>query len=118
MLTRQNVLLVHRKLPEPKVVTLYALEDDAVIASQEAQYSQVRPHTRKETADIFGPTQTRSCEINVFAAEIGTWQVKEYHVIKVVKTTGTEWWRVDSVTLEMMDTRYRCICVPTTAVTE
>ena len=116
MLTRQNVLLKHRKLPNPKTVTLYALEDDAVTASQEAQYSQVRPHTRKETADIFGPTQTKSCEINVFVAEISTWQVKEYHVIKVIDETGTQWWRVDSVTLEMMNTRYRCQCVPTTAV--
>jgi hypothetical protein len=118
MLTRQMMLYKHRKLPEPKTVTLYALEDDVVQASQIARYSQVRPHTRKETADIFGPTQTKSCEISVFAAEIGDWEVKEYHVIKVVKKTGTEWWRVDSVTLEMMDTRYRCQCVPTTAVTE
>lgn len=118
MLTRQMMLYKHRKLPEPKTVTLYALEDDVVQASQVAAYSQVRPHTRKETANIFGPEQTKSCEINVFAAEINGWEVKEYHVIKIVKKTGTEWWRVDSVTLEMMDTRYRCQCVPTTAVTE
>lgn len=114
MLTKQIMLFKHRRLPNPKTVTLYALEDDVVQASQVARYSQVRPHTRKETAGIFGPDQQKSCEINVFVAEIGTWVVKEYHVIKV----GTEWWRVDSVTLEMMDTRYRCQCVPTSAVTE
>ena len=118
MLTRQNMLLVHRKLPDPKTVTIYALEDDAVVGSQVAQFSQVRPHSSKETAEIFGPTQQKSCEINVFYAEINGWVMKPYHVLKVVRVTGIEWWRVDSVTLEMMDTRYRCICVPTTAVTE
>lgn len=112
MLSRSDIKLIQRRLPDPQTVQVYRLEDDAVVGTVEAPFSQVRPYTRRETVQIFGPEVSKSCRIKLFVEEIGSWIVEEYQVIHA----KSGWWRVDSVSLEMMDTVFVCECVPASEV--
>lgn len=113
MLSRINVADRYKRLPNHKSAVLFRLGvDDQLIATKPVEYVQYRPQGRGETATSSGPLATQNAEINFWVSELGVWKIEENDIVFI----DGKWWFVSSVTLEMMDSRYRCQCLPSSEV--
>lgn len=113
MLERNQVKVFYKKLPRPRLVQLFRMNEDTVEFSKDVPYSQVRAMSVQEAAAIFGPTVTKAREINLFTDELKGVVPRQYDRLYV----DGEYWFIDLITLEMMDTRYRCMCKESSPVT-
>jgi hypothetical protein len=114
MMDRDTLLHFHRKIPRPKVVWVYRMDEETVVEKIEVPFAQVRLMSRQEVVAQFGPSVTKAREINLFVAELNGFEPREYDRIEC----EGEWWYIASHNLEAMDTRYRCNCLESSEVVE
>jgi hypothetical protein len=79
---------------------------DVVVANQIVPEAEVRSPSRKDTPGREQPNKTKSRVFHLWVDHMSGWQLREFDKILF----EGEWWNVDDVSLEMMNTRYRATC--------
>lgn len=115
MINRNVLATRYRKIPGLVTLTIYRLTvNDQVSTAQEVRFVEYRPQSRSESVGSDGPMLAKSATINLWVNELKGWIPREYDVIRVQTPGGSvAWWQIKSWALEMMDTRYKCLCEPT-----
>lgn len=109
----------YRMIPGLVSSTIYRMSvEDLVTASQVVLKVRFKSVKVVEKKSDFGPTLQKMAEIHLYANELGTWVVLENDIIHVVDAEQKldSWWRIDTVDYELLNTRAKCMCNPTSAL--
>lgn len=113
---RDQVKRKYLMMPNPKSIQIIRLnaKDQIVDGPKTIEYVERRSKSSSDRPNnSTGPDKTDSRQFHIWTEplENAGWELRKGDVF----VCESEWWRIDSLDLEMMDVRWRCSCSPTMA---
>lgn len=118
MMNRKHLATRYRMIPGLVAGTIYRTGmDDAVRATQYVPQLRYKENGVQESGGLAGPQRSETITVHLYDEQLNGWVVEEHDVLHVVDVASgiDKWLRVESVTRNLLQSRYVCSCMPTVA---